>query len=91
MGKKIQVDQRTKAEADPAVAAASILARERFVLWMERQSRELQITLPKGASEMVKQAGRELVQKHGHSILGKIAKLHFKTATEILKTAEKPV
>src|SRR4029079_8259866 len=35
-GKKIRIDQRTRAESDIAVAAASILAREAFIDWLER-------------------------------------------------------
>ena len=39
-GRRIQLDQRTKAESDPAVAAASILARERFIDWLENAGRQ---------------------------------------------------
>ncbi len=84
LGQTIQVDQRTKAEADPAVAAASILARERFILWLERQGRQLSIPLPRGVSEIVKTAAREIVEKVGPEGLSKVAKMHFKTAGEIL-------
>lgn len=35
----IRLEQRTKAESDVAVAAASILARERFVNWMDAAER----------------------------------------------------
>jgi ribonuclease HIII len=83
-GRGIQLDQRTKAESDPAVAAASILARAQFVDWLSKQSRALGMTLPKGASAAVKAAGAALVRRDGAAILGKVAKLHFKTATEIL-------
>ena len=36
-GQSIKMEQRTKAESDPAVAAASILAREGFVNWLEKR------------------------------------------------------
>src|SRR5205085_12549966 len=39
-GRHIQLDARTKAESDVAVAAASILARERFIDWLRVTSRE---------------------------------------------------
>ena len=35
-GKKIKLDQRTKAESDPAVAAASILARAGFLFALKK-------------------------------------------------------
>ena len=35
-GKKILLEQRTKAESDPAVAAASILARAGFVMALKK-------------------------------------------------------
>jgi ribonuclease HIII len=83
-GRRIQIEQRTKAESDPAVAAASVLARAGFVEWLARESLEQGITLPKGASSGVKEAGRSLVQSKGPEVLEKVAKLHFKTAGEIL-------
>lgn len=82
-GKNIILEQRTKAESDPAVAAASIFAREGFVRWMKQKGDALGITLPKGASPAVKQAARELVKLHGRPILNSVAKMHFRTAQEI--------
>ena len=82
-GRAIQLDQRTKAESDVAVAAASILAREGFIDWMRNKSRELQVELPRGASALVKQIGRELIAKHGPEVLCRLAKTHFKTASEL--------
>jgi ribonuclease HIII len=84
LGRSIQVDQRTKAESDPAVAAASILARNKFVDWLDRQGRQTGIVLPKGVSDSVKRSAGDLVQKLGRDSLGKFAKLHFRTANEIL-------
>ena len=82
-GKAIVLEQRTKAESDFAVAAASILARERFIDWLEKTGRHFQKVIPRGASAQVKQTARELVAAHGPEILRKIAKTHFKTASEI--------
>jgi ribonuclease HIII len=84
-GRRIQIEQQTKAEADIAVAAASILARERFVSWLENKGKQLGIILPKGVSAMVKAAAEELVRKHGAQILAKVAKTHFRTAAEVLE------
>jgi ribonuclease HIII len=82
-GRGIQLEQRTKAESDIAVAAASILARERFIDWLGRHGKELQTPLPRGASAQVKAAARALVAAHGARILSRVAKTHFKTASEV--------
>jgi ribonuclease HIII len=82
-GKTIKLEQRTKAESDLAVAAASILARERFIDWMDSTGRSYGKTMPRGASAQVKQVARELTAAHSAEVLEKIAKTHFKTASEI--------
>ena len=84
MGKTIHLEQRTKAEQDVAVAAASILARNHFVDWMDKISNELGVEVPKGASSRVIDVGDQLVKAHGGAILSKIAKTHFKTASRWL-------
>lgn len=83
-GKKIHLQQRIKAESDIAVAAASILAREKFIDWLDITSIQCTISLPRGASKTVKNAARAAVEKHGPHILHKVAKTHFKTAIEVL-------
>ncbi|HEX2748425.1 MAG TPA: ribonuclease HIII [Verrucomicrobiales bacterium] len=77
------MQQRTKGESDVAVAAASILARERFINWMGEASAKLGITLPRGATT-VKAAAAEVLKARGNDFLGKVAKLHFRTAFEVL-------
>jgi len=84
-GKTIKLEQRTKAESDPAVAAASILARERFIDWLEKAGRTEGKAIPRGASAQVKLVARELIAKYGAEFLPKMAKMHFKTAAEVLK------
>lgn len=79
----IQLQQRTKGESDIAVAAASILARDQFVKWMNLASMELGMTLPLGASRPVLLAGRQLVRKNGTECLVKWAKCHFKTTQQL--------
>lgn len=83
--KKILVDleQKVRAEEDPVVAAASILARAGFLEGMQKLSEELGLDLPKGASAKVIQAGKMIAKKHGKEALGKYAKTHFKTMGEI--------
>ncbi len=90
-GRRIQIDQRTKAESDPAVAAASILARERFIDWLETAGRAQGVTLPRGASAQVKAVARGLIGKHGGNILRALAKTHFRTAREIAPEVFGPV
>lgn len=83
-GRKIVLEQRTKAESDLAVAAASILARAEFLLRLQRLSDEVGTTLPKGASPAVELAARMVIKKHGQERLGTVAKLHFKTTQAVL-------
>jgi len=83
-GRKIVLEQRTKAESDIAVAAASILARAEFLVRLKRLSGEIGTTLPKGASPAVELAGKMVVKKFGRERLGTVAKLHFKTTTAVL-------
>jgi ribonuclease HIII len=83
-GRKIVLEQRTKAESDLAVAAASILARAEFLIRLKRLSDEIGTTLPKGASPAVELAGKMVVKKHGQERLREVAKLHFKTTKAVL-------
>lgn len=78
-GSKINLYQRTKAERYTAVAAASILARDKFNFWFESNSKELNIKLPKGASEKVILTANEIKSKFGEDSLTKYVKRHFKT------------
>ncbi|RPJ32513.1 MAG: ribonuclease HIII, partial [Verrucomicrobiaceae bacterium] len=78
-GLTLTLEQRTKGESDTAVAAASILARERFIDWMDKTSAACGVKLPLGASAAVVAAARELVARHGRDALGRTAKLHFRT------------
>jgi ribonuclease HIII len=83
-GKQIRLVQRTKAESDRAVAAASILARAEFLLRLKRLSEEVGTTLPKGASPTVQLAARMVIKKHGVDRLKTVAKMHFKTTAAVL-------
>lgn len=81
----IRLEQRVRAESDVAVAAASILARERFVNWMDAAGEAAGMKLPLGASGQVVKAARRLVALHGEEMLPKVAKMHFKTTQSVLK------
>lgn len=82
-GRKIVIEQRPRAESDIAVAAASVVAREAFINWLERKSKELGLRLERGVSPSVKQAARKLVETKGPDALRDVAKVHFRTAHEI--------
>ena len=84
-GKKLKLIQEHKAEQNIAVAAASILARARFLEKLAKLSNEFKIDLPKGASHTVILIARQFIDMHGIESLRKVAKLHFKTTNEVLK------
>ena len=83
-GKKIKLDQRTKAESDPAVAAASILARAGFLYALKKMGKEYDFEVPKGASEKVRREAEKLVAYKGPGILLETAKCHFQTTDKVL-------
>jgi len=89
-GKKIILQQRTKAESDIAVAAASILARAEFLRRLQSLGEKLGITLPKGASVQVKAQAREIFLKHGEATLRSVSKFHFKTFAEVTGAPSPP-
>ena len=79
----IKLVQMPKAESDTAVAAASIIARDVFLRQLEQLSDKFQFQLPKGASQVI-DAGKQFVKQHGAESLRHVAKLHFRTTTDIL-------
>ena len=81
----IPIHQHPKAEADIAVAAASILARDGFLQWLERMSERTQTSLPKGASPQVIEAAKQFVRRWGAKWLGEVAKLSFRTTKQVLE------
>ncbi|MGD0016528.1 MAG: ribonuclease HIII [Verrucomicrobiia bacterium] len=84
-GKKIELVQRHRAESDLAVAAASIIARDGFVHRLSALGKEFGMKLPKGASQAVLDAARELVGKHGRKALARTVKMHFRTTQKVLE------
>ncbi len=90
LGRDLELVQRHKAEEDIAVAGASILARDEFVSRLQGMSAECGVRLPKGASPEVENAAREFIEKHGAANLGKIAKMHFRTAYRVQGLPEPP-
>ncbi len=80
----VQLEQRPRAESDVAVAAASILARDRFVQWMQATSQAAGCAIPLGCAPHVVKAARAFVQMHGAERLRDVAKLHFKVTAQVL-------
>lgn len=86
-GREIELVQMPRAEEDPAVAAASILARAEFLIRLRYLSRDCGMELPKGASNLVEAAAVKLVRAKGPDVLDKVAKTHFKTTVRVLAAA----
>ncbi len=82
-GRKVELIQVHQGERDPAVAAASILARATFLSKMRNLSEEVGVELPRGAVGVAGVAKR-LVKDHGPGILRKVAKVHFRTTNRVL-------
>lgn len=88
-GVDFDLRMRTKAESDPVVAAASIVARAVYVRAVKELEKIAGAALPKGCSAGTRKAGEALVAKFGRERFGEFAKLHFKTAEEALASARR--
>jgi ribonuclease HIII len=82
--KDFDLRMETKAESDPVVAAASIIARAEFLRQIRKISTGFGEELLKGAGAATKAQGARLVETLGPDRLGEFAKMHFKTSYEIL-------
>lgn len=81
-----KIDFTTKAEDKClSVACASLISRYVFIKEMNKISKMLGKTIPKGAGTVVDEFGKQIVKTHGKDILKKIAKLNFKNTEKILK------
>jgi ribonuclease HIII len=83
------LQMRTKAEEDPVVAAASVVARAEYVRQIQALSRAFGGPLQKGAGPLVKVQANQIIEKFGARALGNFAKLHFRTAYEVVAAAGK--
>lgn len=66
-----------------SVACASIIARYIFVQKFKELSEYYQFSFPKGAGNIVDEAGFEFVKKYGWNELNKVSKTHFKNSEKI--------
>ncbi|MCD6051840.1 MAG: ribonuclease [Verrucomicrobia bacterium] len=81
-GKGVEFRSMVRAEADLAVAAASVLARAEFLRRLKSLGEEFGIELPKGATNVIPAAQR-FVAQHGRDNLHRVAKMHFKTTLQV--------
>lgn len=86
-GEDVRLEQAPRAERNPAVAAASVLARAEFLLALRELSAEWDVELRKGAGEPTDAAGARFVRAHGEEALEHVAKLHFKNTAKVLRKA----
>jgi ribonuclease HIII len=87
--KDFDLQMRTKAEEDPVVAAASVVARAEFVRQMHALSNAFGGPLQKGAGPLVREQAAQIIGRFGARSLGNFAKLHFRTAYEVVLAAGK--
>ena len=67
-----------------AVAAASILARQTFVQYMDGLSEKLGMEILKGASAKVDTCAKNIVKKHGDTIFKDLCKWHFANTKRVI-------
>ena len=84
-GREIKLIQIPNAERDVAVAAASILARDKFLWKMQDLSDNYGIEFPRGAGDNVDEVGRLFVKRYGVNSLLNVAKVHFQNTLRITK------
>lgn len=81
--KALRFEERPRAEAHPAVAAASVLARAAFLDGLARLGREVGVPLAKGGGAPADAAARRVVAKVGREGLARVAKMHFKNVEKL--------
>ncbi len=83
----VSLEVRPRAEDDVAVAAASILARARYLEEMNRLSEWAGLELPRGSTHVVQAASR-VYRERGREGLEEVAKVHFASITQQVIGAE---
>ncbi len=85
--KHFELKMRVRAEEDPVVAAASVVARAEYVRAMKKLAQRFGGPLQKGAGSKVKEQAATIVDRFGAPALREFAKLHFRTAYEVVAAA----
>ena len=83
-GREVRLVQMHRAERDPAVAAASILARAEFLRRLDRLGSDVGARLPKGRPRRSRRLPAHWCRSHGADVLDRVAKRHFKTTQRVL-------
>jgi ribonuclease HIII len=83
----VRLEVRQKAEDDVAVAAASVVARARYLEEMDRLSREVGFELPRGSTHVM-EALRRVYEELGMEGLEEVAKIHFSITEQVLGPAK---
>jgi len=83
LGRALRLEMRTRAEDNPAVAAASILARAAFLAGLKRLGDSIGVALAKGAGPPADQAARRVLARGGPALLARVAKMHFKNTQKV--------
>ena len=89
-GRMAKVEQRHKAESDPAVAIASVIAREIFLRACKEMAKETfgedtKEFIPIGSSDpRVRELAEKMVKAHGATWLMNHCKAHFQTTDKVL-------
>jgi ribonuclease HIII len=83
LGVETKLVMRVRAESDPAVAAASVVARAEFVRALRGLEERFGMPLPPGASVQVEAAARAFARRHDREALARVAKRHFRTWSRV--------
>ncbi len=79
-----ELQLRERGESDPAVAAASILARDAYLLGLDRISEEYGIPAAAGSGRPTDIVARRFTDRFGPDVLYRIAKVHFRNTSRVL-------
>ena len=86
---RLELRQMPRAERHPAVAAASVVARHRFLTRLRELNKNADLELPKGAGDNVLAAARAIFLQGGIENLSHVAKLHFAITKRLEQPGEK--
>ncbi len=79
----LPVEERPRAESDPAVAAASVIARYQFLQSRQAMDRHYKMKFPLGSGKNVLPPAKAFADKYGWDRLAEVAKLHFVTSRNV--------
>ena len=85
------LNMKVRGESNPAVAAASIIARQAYMDSLAELSRQYAVDLSPGSGASADRALQRLVDIHGPPVLRKTAKLHFRNARRLLEPGSQPL